>query len=86
MIAGSLSLRDHAERQFGFNQVMAGEYPDLMAAGAEGRDDNERTLCRRELLERHDHLVGIYNVGAGNRGIAAALKDAGRARHRLDRT
>lgn len=26
-------------------------------------------------------LVGIYNIGAGNRGIARALEEAGRTRH-----
>ena len=29
VIAGSLSLRDHAERNLGFNQVMSAEYPHL---------------------------------------------------------
>ena len=32
VIAGSLSLRDHAERQFGFHQILSSEYPDLVAA------------------------------------------------------
>ena len=31
VIAGSQSLRDHAERIFGFNQVMSLEYPQLSA-------------------------------------------------------
>jgi LacI family transcriptional regulator len=47
----------------------------------EGRDDSERTrLLAAELLERHPDLLGIYSAGAGNRGIAAALEAAGRAR------
>lgn len=81
VIAGSLSLRDHAERLYGFNQVMAGEYPNLtMLPVVQGRDDNELTLAgTKALLERHDHLVGLYNVGAGSRGVAAALQEAGRA-------
>ena len=29
VIAGSLVLRDHAERQFGFLQILSSEYPDL---------------------------------------------------------
>jgi len=28
VIAGSLSLRDHTERQFGFYQILSSEYPD----------------------------------------------------------
>ena len=43
MIVGSMSLRDHAERHFGFHQVLSGEYPGLGAARLEGRDDSERT-------------------------------------------
>ena len=44
VIAGSLVLHDHAERQFGFLQILSSEYPDLAPLSAvEGRDDNERT-------------------------------------------
>ncbi|WP_425329929.1 LacI family DNA-binding transcriptional regulator [Terrirubrum flagellatum] len=82
VIAGSLSLRDHAERQFGFRQVLSGEYPALAALPAlEGRDDSERTReLTLRLLSEHPDLIGLYNVGAGNRGVAAALKESGRAR------
>lgn len=82
VIAGSLSLRDHAERQFGFHQILSSEYPGLTALPAlEGRDDSERTrLLTAELLKRQPDLLGIYSAGAGNRGIAAALEDAGRTR------
>jgi LacI family transcriptional regulator len=82
VIAGSLALRDHAERQYGFNQILSSEYPDLVALPAlEGRDDGERTRdVMAALLEQHPDLLGVYSVGAGNRGIAAALEAAGRAR------
>ncbi len=82
VIAGSLALRDHAERQYGFNQILSSEYAGLTVLPAlEGRDDNERTReLMATLLERHPDLLGIYSAGAGNRGIAAALEAAGRAR------
>jgi LacI family transcriptional regulator len=82
VIAGSLALRDHAERQYGFNQILSSEYPDLAALPAlEGRDDSARNReLVAALLERQPDLLGIYSVGAGNRGIAAALEAAGRAR------
>ncbi|TIW04829.1 MAG: LacI family transcriptional regulator, partial [Mesorhizobium sp.] len=32
------------------------------------------------LLERHPDLAATYNVGAGNTGIARALKERGRAK------
>jgi LacI family transcriptional regulator len=82
VVAGSLSLRDHAERLYGFNQVLTREFADLVVLPAvQGRDDNEQTLAvTSALLAQHPDLVGLYNVGAGNRGIAAALEQAGRAR------
>jgi LacI family transcriptional regulator len=82
VIAGSLALRDHAERQYGFNQILSGEYPDLVALPAvEGRDDSTRTQkLTAALLARQGDLIGIYSVGAGNRGTAAALEEANRAR------
>jgi LacI family transcriptional regulator len=81
VIAGSLALRDHAERQFGFNQVLTSEYPQLTVFPAvEGRDDSELTYrATLSLLREKPELVGIYNVGAGNRGIAAALSETGRS-------
>jgi LacI family transcriptional regulator len=82
VIAGSLALRDHAERQFGFHQILSGEYQNLIALAAlEGRDDSAHTrTLTATLLARRGDLVGIYSVGAGNRGIAAALEETGRAR------
>ncbi len=81
IVAGSLSLRDHAERLFGFQQIIAAEYPGLAPLPAlEGHDDARR--CRglvEDLLRRNDDLVGIYNVGAGNRGIVEALRTEGKA-------
>ena len=46
----------------------------------ESRDDSDRTRAITEaLLAEHADLVGLYNLGAGNRGIAAALEASGRA-------
>jgi LacI family transcriptional regulator len=87
IVAGSQGLRDHAERIFGFNQVMASEFPGLSVLPVlEGRDEDERSeqLLAR-LLGRHADIVGLYNVGAGTQGVAnalneKALSDAGRDR------
>ncbi|MGY4367329.1 LacI family transcriptional regulator [Bradyrhizobium sp. LB1.3] len=87
IIAGSQGLRDHAERIFGFIQVMASEFPGLSVLPVlEGRDEDarsEQVLAR--LLGRHADIVGLYNVGAGTQGVAnalgeEALSDAGRDR------
>lgn len=82
VIAGSLSLRDHVERQFGFGQIVGDEYPNLRILPTRvGRDDRERTrFAAQAILAEHPDLVGIYNIGAGNQGIADALEEAGRTR------
>jgi LacI family transcriptional regulator len=66
VILGSLSLRDHAERYFGFNQVMAQEHPHLsVLPPLEGQDTPARneSLAAR-LLASHPDLAAIYSVGA----------------------
>jgi LacI family transcriptional regulator len=80
VIAGSQSLRDHAERIFGFHQVMSFEYPGLgVLSPLEGRDqDDVSGALMARLLTDHPDLIGVYNVGAGAAGIAKALADAGR--------
>lgn len=81
-VIGSPALRDHAERLFGFNQVLCSEYPGLtVLPPQEGRDDKVRIRdLMDEALARHPDIVGIYNVGAGLPGIATALEAAGRQR------
>ncbi len=81
IVLGSPALRDHAERLFGFRQVMAAEFPRLrLLAPLEGHDDSAQTqpLVAR-LLKRERELAAIYSIGAGNRGIDAALQAGGRA-------
>jgi LacI family transcriptional regulator len=81
IILGSLSLRDHAERYFGFNQVMAHEHPHLtVLPPLEGQDDAARNeVLTSELFAAHPDLAAIYSMGAGNSGISTALRSAGRA-------
>ncbi|TBW40787.1 LacI family DNA-binding transcriptional regulator [Siculibacillus lacustris] len=82
VVAGSLSLRDHAERLFGVSQVISADFPNLdLLAPVEGRDDDDhnRALTRR-LLDEHPDLVGLYNIGAGTTGIGTALIESGRAK------
>jgi len=80
IVAGSQGLRDHAERIFGFNQVLSSEFSHLhILPVLEGRDEDERSehLMTRS-LDDHSDLVGLYNAGAGTSGVAKALIDAGR--------
>ena len=80
LIAGSLALRDHAERRFGFLQVIRAEYPGLTVLPVrEGRDDEALNQAITDELLAIPDLAGIYNIGAGNRGVAAAIEASGRA-------
>lgn len=82
LIAGSVALRDHVERQMGFEQVIARDFPHLtLLPIREGRDEDERAgALAAALIREHRDLVGLYNVGAGNGGIVAALEASGRAK------
>ena len=80
LIAGSMSLRDHEEREIGFRRVL-GEYNRHLKiiSCLEDHDDYRTTYEEaRRHLETVPDLVGIYNIGAGNRGIANALTESGR--------
>jgi len=80
VVAGSQLLRDHAERIFGFQQVMGLEharFPLLGVVEGGDRDDLNEALVTRWLAD-HPDLVGVYNVGAGTSGVAKAITDAGR--------
>ena len=82
LIAGSIALRDHIERQLGFEQVISRDFPNLrLLPVREGRDDDARVeALATTLLNDNPDLIGIYSAGAGNGGIVAALERAGRAR------
>lgn len=81
VIAGSLHLRDHADRWTGFAAAMADEFPQIELIGPlEGHDDRPQTeAVVAKLLQQHPALAGLYNLGAGNSGLVAALQASGRA-------
>ncbi len=82
LFAGSLGYRGHAERANGFRRILAEEFPTLpVVETAEMHDDlDESYRLAARLLRQSPDLAGIYNIGAGNRGIVRALEEAGRAR------
>jgi LacI family transcriptional regulator len=81
VLAGSLGLRDHAQRLEGFRAVMSAEFPAVEIVGPfEGHDERGETeALALDLLARHPDLVGLYNLGAGNAGLMSALAGTGRA-------
>lgn len=78
LVAGSMLLRDHMERRMGFEQVMRAEYPGLTPLPVvEGRDDAETTRrALAKLLAAEPGVIGLYNIGAGNRGVIEILRAA----------
>jgi LacI family transcriptional regulator len=84
LFAGSLSYRGHEEREMGFRHMLAEDFSSLsIVQTIEVRDDSERSYGEaKALLARVPGLAGIYNIGAGNRGIARALQEAGKT-HRI---
>ena len=82
LFAGSLSYRGHEEREMGFRHILADDFPRLRIVELrEVRDDLEHSYHEASsLLAARPGLRGIYNIGAGNRGIARALDEAGRGR------
>jgi LacI family transcriptional regulator len=83
VVAGSMLLRDHVERRMGFEQVMRAEFPELTTLPViEGRDEAAITRdALAELMASEGGIVGLYNIGAGNRGVIELL-DAVPARDR----
>ena len=83
LIAGSIGLnyRDHQEREFGFRDALSEQFPNLVIADRVDNKDNFEKAYEQttHLLDAHDGLLGIYNIGAGNRGIGHALQERGLA-------
>jgi LacI family transcriptional regulator len=77
VLAGSLLVRDHRERLDGFSTMIAGEFASLkLLPVLEGRDDPETVEALiGESLAGNDDIIGIYSIGAGNRGLIRALRE-----------
>lgn len=80
LFAGTIGYRGHQEREMGFRQVLAEDFPalELLELRESREDRNKAHTQTRALLDAHRDLVGIYNTGGGTVGIAAALEDARR--------
>lgn len=83
LLAGSMLVRDHRERVEGFRAVMDTEFSHLdILPVVEGRDDPARTeAVVRQALSEHADLLGIYSLGAGNRGLTRVLEGRADDRH-----
>jgi len=81
VVWGGQLYRSHEERETGFRAVLRHERPDLQIFEmVDGNDDADITFERFvEVIKKHPDLVGVYCVGGGQRGVAAALEAAGAA-------
>jgi LacI family transcriptional regulator len=77
VVAGSMLVRDHRERLEGFLSVMAEDFTRLAVLPVmEALDDPALAAdLVSATLRRYPDVVGLYSLGAGNRGVVRALKD-----------
>ncbi|TCM51079.1 LacI family transcriptional regulator [Rhizobium sp. PP-F2F-G48] len=75
LVAGSMLVRDHVERRLGFEQVIRSDYGHMHCLPViEAQDDSRRVQeYLSECFEAHSDIVGVYNMGAGNRGLIEVL-------------
>jgi len=77
VFVGSLAYRGHEEREMGFRSLLSEEFPHLRIARIlEIGDDRDRAYAVTQDLLRQEPPHAIYNIGAGNQGIARALQEA----------
>jgi LacI family transcriptional regulator len=59
--------------------VLRHEYPELQILEmVNGNDDADANFARfSEVIAKHPDLLGVYCVGGGQKGVAAALEAAG---------
>ena len=83
VISGSLSSRDSLERRFGFDSILAEDFPALeVLPTIESRNDSHRLVSIVKQVVSADRSVsGIYALGSGNAAILDALRATGRIKN-----
>lgn len=78
IVVGSHLYQVHEDREIGFRAAIRHGFPHISdiipLVGHDNRSDNYMIV--KEALEKHSNLIGIYNVGGANPGIADALQEA----------
>ncbi len=77
VIAGTMLARDHAERRLGFDQVIRSQFANLTCLPTMECHDDPDIIALKipPILADNPDILGIYSIGAGNRGLLRALKD-----------
>jgi LacI family transcriptional regulator len=73
--AGALAAHDHAERLAGFQEVITADFPKIALLNPLMTKDAAAVVQSQAsaALAQHPDLTAVYNVGAGNSGLIAAL-------------
>ncbi|HTV71264.1 MAG TPA: LacI family DNA-binding transcriptional regulator [Rhizobiaceae bacterium] len=77
VLVSSMQARDNVERRLGFDQVMAGSFPQVdVLPSLENHDDEDvTTRLITDMLRDRPDIVGIYAVGHGSRALVNVLRD-----------
>jgi LacI family transcriptional regulator len=83
VVSGSLSSRDSIERRFGFDSILAADFPALeVLPTIESRNDNHRLISIiKQVMASHRDIIGVYALGSGNAAILDALRATGRLKN-----
>nr|WP_298921176.1 LacI family DNA-binding transcriptional regulator [uncultured Roseobacter sp.] len=79
ILSGGQLYRSHESREMGFRSFLRSDCPHLDAIQTvSGQDDSGRNFeTITDILQQHQDIVGIYNVGGGNEGVVKALDKLG---------
>jgi LacI family transcriptional regulator len=82
VVWGGQLYRSHEEREMGFRALLRHEHPELeIIELVDGNDDPKLNFERVSgVVRAHPDLLGVYCMGGGQSGVAAALEAAGVAR------
>ena len=78
LFAGSLRYRGHEEREMGFRTSSPTSSRSCASSSCARSATSSAATTKPGPAGRAPGLRGLYNIGAGNRGIARALEEAGR--------
>jgi LacI family transcriptional regulator len=80
VVTGSLASRDSIERRFGFDDLLADQFPALeVLPTIESRGDNARLVSiLKQVLAANPDVIGVYGLGSSNTAILDALRATGK--------
>lgn len=80
VLAGSLDAQDHKDRLAGFRDVLSKDFPfiDVLEPKMTRDNANEVQAALLDTLAAKSSVTAVYNVGAGNAGLVAALEQCPR--------